>query len=133
MVVAAGAVNDTIDTYVGYALPANVQNLIGKGANGLTLTGNSLANVITANSGADTLTGGGGADTFVVAPGQKAETVTDFTVSDRIDITAYLAKGLNPTFHDFGTYSTASFTTGETITLLGVHASDLQISGHYIV
>ncbi len=133
VVVAAGAVNDTINAYVSYALPANVQNLVGKGANALTLTGNSLANVITANSGADTLTGGGGADTFAMAPGEKKETITDFSASDRIDIAAYLAKGLNPSFHDFGTYSTVSFATGETITLLGVHASSLAISGHYVV
>ncbi|HEY2658638.1 MAG TPA: hypothetical protein VGI79_02880, partial [Caulobacteraceae bacterium] len=64
---------------------------------------------------------------------QKAETITDFTASDRIDITAYLAKGLNPNFHDFGSYSTISFSSGETITLLGVHASSLSVSGHYVV
>ncbi|HEY2662158.1 MAG TPA: Ig-like domain-containing protein, partial [Caulobacteraceae bacterium] len=133
VVVAAGAVNDTVDTYVSFLLPANVQNLVGKGSSAITLAGNGLANVITANSGADMLTGGGGADTFVMAPGQKAETITDFNASDRIDITAYLAKSLNPTFQDFGTYSTVSFSTGETIKLLGVHASDLSLSGHYIV
>jgi Ca2+-binding RTX toxin-like protein len=133
VVVAAGAVNDTVDAYASFLLPANVQNLVGKGAAAITLTGNAMANVITANTGADTLTGGGGADTFVMAPGQKAETITDFTASDRIDITAYLAKGLNPNFHDFGSYSTISFSSGETIKLLGVHASDLHLSGHYVV
>ena len=133
--VAAGAVNDTVNAYSSFALPANVQKLVGEGAKAITLVGNSAANTIVANSGADTLTGGGGADTFVVAPGQKMETITDFSVAsgDKIDISAYQAKGLNPSFHDFGAYSTVTFSSGETITLLGVHASSLSVSGHYIV
>ncbi len=133
--VAAGTPNETVDASVSYVLPANIQNLVAIGSGALTLTGNAMANVITANSGADILTGGAGSDIFVMTPGQKAETITDLSVSggDKIDITAYLAKGLNPSFHDFSTYSTVTFTTGETITLLGVHASSLSISGHYVV
>jgi VCBS repeat-containing protein len=133
VVVAAGAVNDTVDAYVSFTLPANVQNLVGKGAAAIALIGNAMANVITANSAADTLTGGGGADTFIVAPGAKMETITDFTSSDRIDISAFKANGASTSFHDFGSYSTVSFSTGETIKLLGVHASDLHVSGHYVV
>ncbi|HEY2661250.1 MAG TPA: heparin lyase I family protein [Caulobacteraceae bacterium] len=135
VVVAAGAVNDTVDAYSSFSLSANIQNLVGRGGSALTLHGNSMANVIAANSGADTLAGGGGADSFVMAPGQKLETITDFSASggDKVDITAYQAKGLNPSFHDFGTYSTVTFSDGDTIKLLGVHSADLHVSGHFVV
>ncbi|HEY2660316.1 MAG TPA: Ig-like domain-containing protein, partial [Caulobacteraceae bacterium] len=133
--VAAGTSNETVIADCNYVLPANIQNLVGHGTGALTLVGNSLANVITANSGADTLTGGGGADIFVVAPGEAQETITDFRMvgRDKIDISSFLAKGLNPTFTDYGSYSTVSFSSGETIKLLGVHASNLHVSGHYVV
>jgi Ca2+-binding RTX toxin-like protein len=135
IVVAAGTANETVKAWSSFSLPANVQNLTGEGSAAITLVGNSMSNVITANSGHDTLTGGGGADTFVMTPGQAAETVTDFSAAsgDKVDISGYLAKGLHPTFTDYGTYSTAHFSTGETITLLGVHANTLSVSGHYIV
>ncbi len=108
---------------------------MGEGAGAVTLVGNSMANIITANTGADTLTGGGGADTFVFAPGEKAETVTDFSAAagDKVDISAYLAKNLHPTFTDYGSYSTIHFSTGETIKLVGVHAADLSVSGHFVI
>ncbi len=135
IVVAAGTPNETVDAWSSFSLPANVQNLVGEGAGAVTLVGNSMANIITANTGADTLTGGGGADTFVFAPGEKAETVTDFSAAagDKVDISAYLAKNLHPTFTDYGSYSTIHFSTGETIKLVGVHAADLSVSGHFVI
>ncbi len=135
IVAASGTANETVDAWSSFSLPANVQNLVGEGARAITLVGNSMANTIIANTGADTLTGGGGADTFVMKPGEKAETITDFSASggDKVDISAYLAKGLHPTFTDHSTYSTIHFSTGETITLLGVHANALSVSGHYVV
>ncbi len=133
--VAKGAPDETVRAWASYALPANIQTLIGEGHAALHLTGDALANVIIANTGADTLTGGAGSDTFVISRGDRSETITDFKVSDhdQIDIAAFLAKGLHPSFADHGTYSTATFTTGETITVLGVHASSLRVSGHDIV
>jgi len=135
IVVAAGTPNETVQAWSSFSLPANVQNLVGEGSTAIKLVGNSMANTITANHGADTLTGGGGADVFVMKPGEKAETITDFAGSsgDKVDISAYLAKGLHPTFVDHSTYSTISFSTGETITLLGVHANALSVSGHYVI
>ena len=131
--VATGTPNETVAAYCSFTLSANVQNIIAKGAGAYTLVGNTMANVITANTGADILTGGGGADIFVVAPGDKLETITDFTSADKVDITAFQTKGLAPTYTDYGTYSTISFSTGEAIKLLGVHAADLSVSGHYVV
>ena len=65
---------DTVQSFVGYTLGSNVENLELQGADPLKGTGNSLANVITGNSGAnvlngkagdDILSGGDGADVFV--------------------------------------------------------------------
>ncbi len=141
---ASGAAN-TIDSAFSYSLiGTNAHNLILTGtgninatANNLgdSLTGNSGDNVLTAGAGGDTLTGGGGHDIFVVGPGQQTVTITDFLVAggDKIDVSAYLANGASPVFTDAGTYSTVSFSSGETIKLLGVHASSLELAGHYIV
>ncbi|QUD89314.1 beta strand repeat-containing protein [Phenylobacterium montanum] len=131
--VAAGTPNETVNAWCSYTLSDNVQNLVGKTANAVTLVGNTMNNVITAGSGADTLTGGGGADTFVANIAAHATTITDFTAADRIDISAFLNSGLHPTFTDHGTYSTVDFSNGEHITLLGVHASSLSLSDHFIV
>jgi VCBS repeat-containing protein len=131
--VAAGTPNETVYAYCSYVLPDDVQNIAAKTAGAVTLVGNAMNNVITAGTGADTLTGGGGSDTFVVAPGDRVETITDFSSVDKIDISAFQAKGLTPTFADYGTYSTIHFATGETIKLLGVHATSLMVSGHYVV
>ena len=60
---------NTVLTQVSYVAPANVQNLTGTGSADLTLTGNTLNNVITANSGNDTLIGAGGNDTFAGGAG----------------------------------------------------------------
>ncbi|OIQ99411.1 bifunctional hemolysin/adenylate cyclase precursor [mine drainage metagenome] len=71
----SGSNINTVLTSVSYVAPVNVQNLTGTGSADITLTGNSLNNVITANSGNDTLIagsgvatmiGGTGSDTFVV-------------------------------------------------------------------
>lgn len=56
---------DTVRTAAPtYALPINVENLVGTSTNGQTLTGNGLANAITGFTGADTLNGGLGDDTL---------------------------------------------------------------------
>jgi Ca2+-binding RTX toxin-like protein len=51
---------NTIISSVNYVAPANVQNITGSGTRNLTLTGNTLNNVINANSGSDSLIGGSG-------------------------------------------------------------------------
>ncbi|HEY2658169.1 MAG TPA: family 16 glycosylhydrolase [Caulobacteraceae bacterium] len=135
IVVAAGTPNETVVAYSSFTLSANVQNLIGKAA-GATLVGNTMDNVITAIKGSDTLTGGGGADTFVVTPGNKLETITDFGAGgahDQIDITAYLKAGLTETFVDHGTYASIDFSNGDVVDLTGGHASSLYLSGHDIL
>ncbi len=134
--VAAGTPNETVNAWASYVLPANVQNLVGQGAGALTLVGNTMDNVITAGKGADVITGGGGNDTFVVAPGDKLETITDFLANgaqDQIDITSYQKSGITETFVDHGTYASINFSNGDEIDLTGGHAATLYVNGHYIV
>ncbi|RYF06680.1 MAG: calcium-binding protein [Oxalobacteraceae bacterium] len=49
---------DTVQSSISYTLGANVENLTGTGTTGLTLTGNTLANVINGTTGADLIAGG---------------------------------------------------------------------------
>jgi Ca2+-binding RTX toxin-like protein len=124
----------TVITTVSYTAPINVQTLTATGTAAVTLKGNTLADTITANSGADTLTGGSGADTFVFGPGQKLETVTNFSAAkDKLDITALLKAGQTVSFQDHGSYASVVFSGGDVIQLLGVHASTLHVSGSYVI
>jgi Ca2+-binding RTX toxin-like protein len=124
----------TVVTTVSFTAPANVQTLTATGTNAVALVGNNLGDTITANTGADTLTGGTSADTFVFAIGQKLETISNFNpANDRIDVSAYVNAGQHITMAEHGTYSTITFGNGDVIDLLGVQASTLQLSGHYIV
>ncbi len=136
IVVAPGTPNETVLTSASYTLPANVQNLTGEGTADLKLVGNAMDNVITGNTGSDTMTGGAGADTFVFQKHEKILTITDFKQHgdhDRIDISSFTHSGLTPTFKDHVTYTTVQFSTGEAIQLQGVHATDLHVSGDYII
>jgi methionine-rich copper-binding protein CopC/Ca2+-binding RTX toxin-like protein len=66
---------DTVRSWINFALPDNVENLILMPYTAISGTGNALDNVITGNnsenildggSGADTMVGGGSSDTYVV-------------------------------------------------------------------
>ena len=52
------------ESFMFYALPDNVENLIGGAGSSNFLVGNSLNNVITGNSSDDTIAGAGGVDTL---------------------------------------------------------------------
>ena len=56
--------SDTVKASVTYTLPANVENLVLTGTNGINGIGNTLDNVLTGNSSNNVLTGGGGNDTI---------------------------------------------------------------------
>ena len=134
--VAAGTPGETVVAYTSFTLPANVQNLTAGGGGAYTLVGNGLDNVITAGKGADILTGGGGNDTFVMAPGDRLETITDFGAlgaHDQIDIAAYLAAGVAVSFAQHSGYASVDFSNGDEIHLTGVLASSLLLSGHDII
>jgi len=55
---------DLVQSSVGFALGANVENLTLTGAAAIDATGNTLANALTGNAAANTLDGGAGSDTL---------------------------------------------------------------------
>ena len=110
---AANGGTDTIRTNLAsYSIAAltNVENLVGTGPTGQTLTGNTLANVITGSAGSDVLSGGAGndhlfgglgADRFVFNTALSATTnvdvISDFThLVDRIFLENAIFTTLNP-------------------------------------
>jgi Ca2+-binding RTX toxin-like protein len=86
---------DTVVTTISHTLAAYVENLTASGTADITLTGNTLHNVIKGNGGAnriyggagnDVLTGGAGRDVFMfnTKPGRwtNLDTITDFSAVD---------------------------------------------------
>jgi hypothetical protein len=101
--------------------------------NGDLLTANNIAHIVVggtgndtfiAGSGNDTFTGAGGADSFVIGYKTAHDTISDFGAHDTLDLSAFL-KVLKPVIHDVGNDVTISFSSGEAITLTGVHAANL--------
>lgn len=83
--------------------------------------------------GDDTLTGGAGSDTFVFGPGGGHDVVTDFTKGeDRLDIRALAAAHATFTLSDTSAGAMITFSTGETVSLLHVHASSLTVADGWI-
>jgi Ca2+-binding RTX toxin-like protein len=103
-------------------------NLLDGGAGNDTLYGGAGNDVIVGGLGNDRLTGGIGADTFRFTPGGGKDVITDLGSDDsvdQIDIGAYLKAGIQSVVHDVGSDVVIDFSNGDSITLLGVHASNL--------
>ncbi|MDX2214219.1 MAG: hypothetical protein SFY66_13095 [Oculatellaceae cyanobacterium bins.114] len=67
---------------------SNIQNVVGTALID-TIVGNANANIIEGGLGADNLSGGNGADTFVYrSTAEGGDTITDFTATDFIQISA---------------------------------------------
>ncbi len=136
---------DTVITGFTYVLPSNIEDLTLQYGGNAAAIGNSLDNVITGNSGAnlidgmagaDTLIGGLGNDTFRFEAHSGRDVVSDFDAhgeQDALDVSAYLRAGYHPTITDHGADTVISFTTGDSITLLGVHSSQLTLSSSGII
>jgi Ca2+-binding RTX toxin-like protein len=56
--------NDTVESAVNYALPANVETLLLSGTGAIDGTGNELSNLVVGNGAANSLSGGAGDDTL---------------------------------------------------------------------
>ena len=117
----------------------NIENLTGS-AGADSLTGNAMDNVLSGGDEADsliggagddtiipgmgndvTLTGGGGADMFIIAKGQGAKTITDFSVTqgDKLVLTGFTMEERTARTTAFDP-SAATFTiAGQVITLTG--------------
>jgi Ca2+-binding RTX toxin-like protein len=135
----AGEGNDTVIAYINYSLGDNLENLVLSNTTGHAvvaygnsldnhITGNDLANTIDGYGGNDTLTGGGGADLFRFEVHSGKDIITDFGANgdhDTINTVSYMRSGARATVTDHGSDVVISFSTGDSITLLGVHAHDL--------
>jgi Ca2+-binding RTX toxin-like protein len=103
-------------------------NLLDGGAGNDTINGGAGNDTIIGGLGDDRLTGGAGVDVFRFAPHSGHDVITDFGFGgekDVLDISAYKAAGLTASLHDVGSDLVISFTTGDSITLLGVHSNQL--------
>ncbi len=84
---------------------------------------------IAAYSGNATLAATSASDTFVLTPGFKVDTVTNFDIAhDKLDVATLLAKYGTPTLTDMDNHAgtTAHWSGGETVQLLGVSHTDAQ-------
>lgn len=88
---------DTVETWMSYTLPANIENLTVTG-NGRYAIGNDLDNIISGGSGKqtidgglgdDVLKGGGGADIFLFEKGNGSDLILDFGSDDNVRLTGY--------------------------------------------
>jgi Ca2+-binding RTX toxin-like protein len=103
-------------------------NLLDGGAGNDTINGGAGADTLIGGAGDDRLTGGAGIDVFRFAPHSGHDVITDFGFGgekDVIDISAFKSAGLTASLHDVGADMVISFTNGDSITLLGVHQSQL--------
>ncbi|HEX8258543.1 MAG TPA: calcium-binding protein, partial [Allosphingosinicella sp.] len=67
----ADGIDHVRTTLSSYALGATIEKLTGQSADGQSLFGNGLANIITGGAGADVIDGGGGDDTYIVGEGDS--------------------------------------------------------------
>jgi len=102
-------------------------NAIDGAAGNDTISGGAGNNLIIGGVGDDWLIGGAGKDTFKFDVGSGHDVIADLSKTDHdvIDISTYLKAGLAPVLHDVGANMTMTFATGDSITLMGVHTSDL--------
>ncbi|ESQ77694.1 Calx-beta domain-containing protein [Asticcacaulis sp. AC402] len=99
VVEAIGEGTDIIFSTVSYSLTGRyVETLTLTGTDNINATGNGQVNTLVGNAGNNTLNGGGGADIltgglgsdlFLFGLNSRADTITDFTTDDTIDISAY--------------------------------------------
>ncbi|TGT57816.1 1,3-1,4-beta-glycanase, partial [bacterium M00.F.Ca.ET.159.01.1.1] len=89
---------DTINTWMSYTLPNNVENLVVTNAHNYAF-GNALDNIITATAGGQTIDGGagndvlidggGGADVFIIAKGNGSDSILNFASNDAVRLDGY--------------------------------------------
>jgi Ca2+-binding RTX toxin-like protein len=117
----SGSLSNNVESAINYTLGAGLQNLTGIGNANLTLTGNSMVDVITANGGNDTLVAGSGLATLVGGAGNDT-----FVVNNVADV-------INAQSGNQGNNveSSVSFTLANGFqTLTGTGAGNLSLTGN---
>jgi Ca2+-binding RTX toxin-like protein len=124
----ANAGTDTIQSGVTLTLAANVENLTLTGtaaANGTgnagnnTITGNGANNTLNGGDGNDTLNGGAGTDTLIGGLGNDI-----YIVDSTTDTITELTSGGTDTIQSSVTYTIATLTNVENLTLTGTAAAN---------
>ena len=116
---------DTINSAVtlSIATPTNIENLTLTGSSAINATGNALDNALTGNTGNnsiiggagnDTINGGAGNDSMVGGAGNDV-----YFVNIATDVVTELANGGTDTVNSVVTYSVATLTNIENVTLTG--------------
>lgn len=123
------AVGDTLYgvTITGVVLngsPNHPNHLRGTAGND-DLTGGASHDTLIGKAGDDVLTGGAGADTYVFGEGSGHDVITDFGAGDSLKLSDYTRHGAGVQLIDTGSDTIVQLTTGDSITLLGVHLADL--------
>jgi Ca2+-binding RTX toxin-like protein len=129
----AGQGGDSVEAWISWTLGANLEYLNLKGTAAINATGNALANVLRGNDAAnvmegaggnDVLIGGGGADSFTFRPGSGQDRINDYVDgTDHLDFYGFGSS--RPTMTQVGADTVLTFSTGETITLVGVQMSTI--------
>ena len=120
---AANAGTDTVKSWIGYTLGANLENLTLLGSADINATGNTLANILTGNAGANKLSGGAGADTMAGGQGDDVyiidnagDIVTELANQGTDEVRSSLAIGLIANVENYTfTGSTAVSFTGDDV------------------
>jgi Ca2+-binding RTX toxin-like protein len=133
----AAGVDTALVASLRYVLPDNVENLSADNPEGVLLVANSGANMVTGGSGADTLVGAAGddlmagragADLFLIAPGEGADVIRDFTANDRLSISGaqFISFAqLKAQFQQVGADAVLGFTGGGKLVLKDVQVTEL--------
>jgi Ca2+-binding RTX toxin-like protein len=119
------SVGDTVD---GVTITGAVDNgghhVKGTAGNDYLVGGDNRATVI-GGAGNDVLSGGGGPTTFVFNVGSGQDVVTNFSAGDELKLSDYTRHGDGILLHDTTAGVVVEMSTGDSVTLLGVHTSDL--------
>ncbi|PZQ63827.1 MAG: hypothetical protein DI570_07705 [Phenylobacterium zucineum] len=103
-------------------------NLLDGAAGNDTIDGGAGNDTLVGGEGDDRLIGGDGDDVFRFAPGGGKDVVVDYGFGpgkESLDFAAYVKAGITYSLADVGGVATFSFSNGDSVTLLGWHASDL--------
>ncbi len=118
-----GGGTDTIEAWVSFSAPLNVEHITLKGSDDINATGNGLANILTGNSGdnrldggtgADSMSGGAGDDTYLID--NAGDTVTEAPGAGNDTVVLLLGNSVD---------LTSAFANVENVTLLGAGAFNL--------